>query len=88
LYALRQKVGAAAFDRIERTWLQTYAGRSASTDDFIALASRVSGQDLGAFLRAWAYGTTTPPMPGHPDWTPTTAATAGDHPAPGFRPGS
>jgi aminopeptidase N len=69
LYALRQQVGAAAFQRIERAWLQTYAGRSASTDDFIALASRVSGQDLGAFLRAWVYGTTTPPMPGHPDWT-------------------
>jgi aminopeptidase N len=69
LYALRQQVGAAAFQRIERAWLQTYAGRSASTDDFIALASRVSGQDLGSFLRAWLYGTTTPPMPGHPDWT-------------------
>jgi hypothetical protein len=21
------------------------------------------------FLNAWIYGTTTPPMPGHPDWT-------------------
>jgi aminopeptidase N len=69
LYALRQQVGAAAFGRIERAWLQAYEGRSASTDDFIALASRVSGQDLGGFLRAWVYGTTTPPMPGHPDWT-------------------
>jgi hypothetical protein len=29
----------------------------------------VSGQDLTAFLRSWLYGTTTPPMPGHPDWT-------------------
>jgi aminopeptidase N len=79
LYALRQQVGVAAFGRIERAWLQTYAGRSASTDDFIALASRVSGQDLGGFLRAWAYGTTTPPMPGHPDWTvdPVADSSAG-----------
>jgi aminopeptidase N len=69
LYALRQVVGAATFQRIERAWLQTYEGRSASTDDFIALASRVSGRDLTSFLRAWLYGTTTPPMPGHPDWT-------------------
>jgi aminopeptidase N len=69
LYALRQLVGAPTFQRIERAWLSTYEGRSASTDDFIALASRVSGRDLTGFLRAWVYGTTTPPMPGHPDWT-------------------
>jgi aminopeptidase N len=69
LYALRQLVGAPTFARIERAWLSTYEGRSASTDDFIALASRVSGHDLTGFLRAWLYGTTTPPMPGHPDWT-------------------
>lgn len=76
LYALHQQVGASAFDRIERTWLSTYEGRSASTDDFIALASRVAGRDLGPFLRAWAYGETTPPMPGHPDWTVTAPSAA------------
>ncbi len=69
LYALRQKIGTTAFDKLERTWLQRYAGRSASTDDFIALASSVSGQDLTVFLRDWVYGTKTPAMPGHPDWT-------------------
>jgi aminopeptidase N len=69
LYALRQVVGDATFNRIERAWLSAYEGRSASTDDFIALASRVAGRDLGPFLHAWLYGTTTPPMPGHPDWT-------------------
>jgi hypothetical protein len=45
-----------------------YRGRSASTGDFIALASKISGQDLRGFLTAWLYGTATPPMPGHPDW--------------------
>lgn len=70
LYALRAKVGAATFQRIERAWLTTFRGRSAGTDDFIALAGRVSGRDLTAFLRAWLYGTTVPPMPGHPNWTP------------------
>jgi aminopeptidase N len=69
LYALQQKIGDAAFARVERAWVHRYAGRSASSADFIALASRVSGQDLTGFLRAWIYGTTTPPMPGHPDWT-------------------
>jgi aminopeptidase N len=68
LYALRQKVGAATFGRIERAWVTGYRGRSASTDDFIALAAQVSGQNLTGFLRAWLYGKTTPPMPGHPTW--------------------
>jgi aminopeptidase N len=69
LYALRQVVGAETFQRIERAWVRRYQGRSASTDDFIALASHVSGRNLTGFLRDWLYGTTTPPMPGHPDWT-------------------
>jgi aminopeptidase N len=79
LYALRQQIGAAAFATLERRWLATYGGRSASTADFVALASSVAGQDLGPFLRAWLYGTRTPPMPGHPDWTvaPATNAAAG-----------
>jgi aminopeptidase N len=69
LYALRQKVGAAAFDRLERGWAQDEAGHSRSTDDFIAYASASTGRDLTGFLRAWLYGTKTPTMPGHPDWT-------------------
>jgi aminopeptidase N len=69
LYALRQKIGNAAFEQVERAWVQRYEGQSASTDDYIALASQVSGQDLTAFLRDWLYGEKTPSMPGHPDWT-------------------
>ena len=69
LFALREKVGAAVFDRIERAFLARYRHDSASTRDFIATASEVSGQDLDGFLGDWLYGTRTPPMPGHPDWT-------------------
>jgi aminopeptidase N len=69
LYALRQKIGGKAFAAVERRWVRQYHGRSASTDDFIAVASRVTGRDLRTFLIAWLYGTRTPPMPGHPDWT-------------------
>ncbi len=65
LYALRQVVGDATFQRIEREWVSRYQGRSASTGDFIALASQVSHRDLSGFLRDWLYGTKTPPMPGH-----------------------
>jgi aminopeptidase N len=69
LYALREKIGARAFDRLEREWLRRYANESVGTDDFIALASKVAREDLSGFLRDWLYGTTTPPMPNHPDWT-------------------
>jgi aminopeptidase N len=70
LYALRQKVGAAMLERIDRAWLREYRGRSAGTRQYIALAARVAHRpDLRPFLRAWLYGTKTPPMPGHPNWT-------------------
>jgi len=73
LYALQQEIGVTTFERLERAWPALYRGRSASTDDFVALASRIAGRDLRPFLDAWFYGTTTPPMPGHPDWTVTPA---------------
>ncbi|MGW1721358.1 M1 family metallopeptidase [Streptomyces sp. NPDC002306] len=69
LYALREKVGEQAFDRIERAWVTKYQGRAAGTRDFVALASTVAGEDLAPFLTPWLYGPSTPPMPGHPDWT-------------------
>jgi aminopeptidase N len=79
LYALRQKIGAEKFQRLERAWVRVYQGRSASTNDFIALASRVAHQDLRAFLGAWLYGATTPAMPGHPDWTVTPVPATSTH---------
>jgi aminopeptidase N len=69
LFALRQQIGVKNFEKLERAWVAKYRGRSASSQDFINLASRVSGQNLQAFMTAWLYGTSTPPMPGHPDWT-------------------
>ena len=44
----------------------------------MALASRVARRDLTVFLQAWLYGTTTPPIPNHPDWVvlPLPAPTA------------
>lgn len=78
LFALREKVGVVAFQRIERAWVRSYRDGVAGTQDFIALASWVSGQDLEQFLTDWLYGTKTPPMPGHPDWTvkPVTTGAA------------
>ena len=64
LYALRQVVGDATFQRIERAWVERNRDQSRSTADFIALASQVAHRDLSGFLRAWLYGDRTPPCPG------------------------
>ncbi|MFF4584949.1 M1 family metallopeptidase [Streptomyces sp. NPDC001388] len=71
LYALRQLIGEDAFHAVERAFLARHRNSSASTEDYIAVACQVSGQDVSGFLRDWLYGTTTPRMPGHPDWTVT-----------------
>ena len=68
LYALRERVGRRVFGDIERAWLTRYADASASTDDFIALASDVAGKDVSRFLEDWLRGDELPPMPNHPDW--------------------
>ncbi|CAM5604517.1 M1 family metallopeptidase [Streptomyces avidinii] len=77
LYALRQEVGAQAFDRIERRWVAENRDGVAGTADFVRLASQEAGRDLGAFLEPWLYGATTPPMPGHPEWSGKAAAPSG-----------
>ena len=74
LFALRQRIGTAAFQRLEREWVHRYRDESPGTKDFIALASRVAGQDLTGFLHTWLFGTKTPPMPGHPEWTVSPVA--------------
>ncbi|MEV5604508.1 M1 family metallopeptidase [Streptomyces sp. NPDC052299] len=71
LYALRQEIGHDAFDRLERLWVHRHRDSNAATEDFVRLASRVSGRDLTDFFDGWLYGTRTPPMPGHPDWRST-----------------
>ena len=37
--------------------------------DLLGAHAAVAREDLSGFLRDWLYGTTTPPMPNHPDWT-------------------
>ncbi|MEV5880430.1 M1 family metallopeptidase [Streptomyces sp. NPDC052101] len=76
LYALRQLVGEDVFHAVERAFLDRFRDSSATTDDYIEVASEISGQDLSGFLRDWLYGTKTPRMPGHPDWTVTPVASS------------
>jgi aminopeptidase N len=80
LFALHEKVGDRTWRALMKEWVQRYEGRSVSTDDFIAFVDRHVRGDMTRFLRDWLYGTTTPPMPGHPDWetagAPVATATA------------
>ncbi|WP_129293854.1 M1 family metallopeptidase [Streptomyces lydicus] len=80
LYALRQKIGAAAFDRLERAWVERHRDGVADTADFVQLSSQVAGQDLTGFFQDWLYGDRTPPMPGHPEWLHKGPAAKPRHP--------
>ncbi|WP_202869080.1 M1 family metallopeptidase [Kribbella antibiotica] len=70
LYALAEKIGQDKFHQIEQAALSTHRNSTISTEQYITLATTVSG-DAGVrpFLEDWLYGTKTPPMPNHPDWT-------------------
>ncbi|MFG2465555.1 M1 family metallopeptidase [Streptomyces canus] len=68
LYALRQEIGRRSFENLERAWVRDHRDGTASTADFVHLASEISGRDLGGFLQDWLYGKKTPPMPGHRGW--------------------
>ena len=55
LQALREKIGDDPFFRILRTWTAEHRHGTATTTQFIALAERISGQDLTAFFNTWLY---------------------------------
>jgi aminopeptidase N len=55
LEALRQKIGTHAFREVLRDWVAQHAYGNATTAGFIALAERVSGQDLTHFFDVWLY---------------------------------
>ena len=55
LQALREKVGEDTFLTIVRSWYAENRHSNVTTADFIALAERVSGEDLGDFFQAWLF---------------------------------
>ena len=65
LHALRVTVGDDAFYTILRTWAVEKAHQNATTDQFIALAERVSGASLFQLFQDWLYGVVRPPAPRH-----------------------
>ena len=63
LHALRLTVGDERFFEILRTWVTEYGGKNASTADFIALATRVSGQPVDQLINTWLYDEAQPELP-------------------------
>ncbi len=66
LHALRVTVGDDAFFRILRQWSKANAGGNVTTDQFVALAEKVSGQELSPLFDAWLFSPTKPVAPGAP----------------------
>jgi aminopeptidase N len=64
LQALRMTVGDEAFWRIMRGWYAAKRDGNGSTEDFVALAERVSGRQLDALFQAWLFTESKPPYPG------------------------
>ena len=63
LHALRTEVGDGAFFEILRDYADTYRYDVVTTDEFVALAESVSGQDLGALFDKWLFGAEVPQLP-------------------------
>lgn len=63
LYALQQEVGDETFFKIVQAYTEQYQYGNAGTDEFIAVAEKVSGKDLDAFFEAWLFSERMPDLP-------------------------
>jgi len=63
LYALRHELGDDGFFATMRAYATEFGGANATSDDFIAVAERVSGEDLTELFDLWLYGAEMPPLP-------------------------
>jgi aminopeptidase N len=57
---LRETIGRDNFDRLLRTFLDTYRGKNASIDEFEKLAVQISQDNLRYFFAQWIEGTGVP----------------------------
>lgn len=64
LHALRGDVGDDVFFRTLQHWVQAHRFATATTDDFIALATKEAGHDVGPLLHLWL--SSTDPLPAFP----------------------
>ena len=60
LHALRKTIGDDLFFALMSRWVADNNGTSRTTEDFVALANEVSGQDLTEFFATWLYADVVP----------------------------
>ena len=53
---VRDEIGADAFSRLLRAYLERYRWRIASPVDFLALTNEVVGRDMSGMFRRWLEG--------------------------------
>lgn len=63
LHALRLRMGDEAFFDLLHQYYETYRDSNVSREDFISLASEVSGEDLNHFFDSWLNDPTIPDIP-------------------------
>ncbi|HEX2578169.1 MAG TPA: M1 family metallopeptidase, partial [Aquihabitans sp.] len=64
LHALRRTIGDDDFFELLRRWYGDHRGSNATTEDLVALAEEVSGDELDAFFQAWLRSPDQPELPG------------------------
>jgi aminopeptidase N len=64
LHALRQRVDDEVFFEMIRTYFQRFKDSNATVEDFVALASEVSGEDLTDLFDVWLYQKVVPQIEG------------------------
>jgi aminopeptidase N len=63
VHALRMTIGDEAFFKLLKEWPDAHRNGVAVVADFIALAERLSGQQLDAFFQAWLFTEAKPAYP-------------------------
>ena len=69
LHALRLTIGDEAFFNTLKTYAETYKYGNATTEDFIAIAEQISGEQLDDFFQSWLFDPVVPPLPVAADGT-------------------
>lgn len=62
LQLLRERIGDARFFAVLRAWTAEHRHGNATSKEFAATASRVSGEDLSRFFRTWVFSPGKPPI--------------------------
>ncbi len=63
LHALRLRVGDEIFFTILRSWTERFHNGNATSEDFMALAEEISGEQLDDFFESWLFNPALPELP-------------------------